>query len=105
MKSLKIKKTLQSIFQITSLFNQNNKIYKNISTIKLKECENSLKEKNEIFKDDSLIIYKVETKFNYSLIPLIEYEIFNPTKNEKLDLNYYRKNKMNIDIYIPISMN
>ena len=94
-----------TIFQITSSFNQNNKIYKNISTIKLKECENSLKEKNEIFKDDSLIIFKVETKFNYSLIPLIEYAIFDPTTNKKLDLNYCRNNKMNIDIYIPISIN
>ena len=95
----------ETIFQISSSFNQNNKIYKNISSIKLKECENSIKEKNNIFKDDSLIFFKVEKKVNWSLIPLIEYEIFEPITNKKLDLNYCRNNKINIDIYISVSIN
>ena len=95
----------ESIFQLTSSFNQNNKIYKNISSIKLKECENIIKEKYNIPKNDSLIIFKVEKNVKHSLIPLIEYVIFNPMTKEKLDLNDCRINKKNIDIYIPVTVN
>ena len=95
----------ETIFQMTSSFNQNYKNYKKISSIKLKECENIIKEKYNIPKNDSLIIFKVEKNIKNSLIPLIEYEIFNPLTKEKLDLKDCRIYKKNIDIYIPASIN
>ena len=44
-------------YQITSSFNQKNKIYDNISVIDLKECENKLKDVYNIPKNNSLIIF------------------------------------------------
>ena len=38
------------IYQLTSSYNQQNKIYNNISSINLGECENILKEKYNIIK-------------------------------------------------------
>ena len=55
-----IKKVNNTIYQITSSFNQNNKDYNNVSSIKLCECENILKEKYKIPKNNSLIIFKIE---------------------------------------------
>jgi len=84
-KDLLIKKN-ETIYQITSSWNQKNKQYKNISSINLKECENILKAKYDIQSDEELIIFKIEQKIKGLLIPLIEYEIFSPKTKEKLDL-------------------
>ena len=100
-----IKKENDTYYQITSSYNQNNKNYKNISSIKLGECELILKEKYGISKNESLIIFKTDQYIEGFLIPLIEYEIFSPKTKEKLDLKYCINNNINIDIYIPISIN
>jgi len=93
------------IYQITSSWNQKNKKYKNISSIKLKDCENILKTKYDMQSDEVLIIFKIEQNIERLLIPLIEYEIFNPKTKEKLDLNYSKNENIYIDIYIPVSIN
>ena len=93
------------IYQITSSWNQNNKQYKNISSIKLNNCENILKAKYDILSDEDLIIFKIEQKIEGLLIPLIEYEIFHPKTKEKLDLNHCKNENIYIDIYIPSSIN
>ena len=103
-KDLIIKKN-EIIYQITSSWNQNNKQYKNISSIKLKNCENILKAKYNIQTDEALIIFKIEKKIEGLFIPLIEYEIFNPKTKEKLDLNYCKNESIYIDIYTSISIN
>ena len=79
-----------SIFQITSTYNQIIKEYeyKNISTIKLEGCENILKEKYNINRNESLLIFKFEYYIEGLFIPIITYEIFNPITKEKLNLNY-----------------
>ena len=101
-KDIIIKKN-ETIFQITSSFNQNYKVYKNLSSIKFGECETILKEKNEISPNVPLIIFKIEQKEKGFLIPLIEYEIFNPNTRKKLNINICKN--LNINIYIPISIN
>ena len=103
-KDIIIKKN-ETIYQITSSWNQNNKQYKNISYIKLKDCENILKAKYGILSDEILIIFKIEQKIEGLLIPLIEYEIFNPKTKEKLDLSHYKNENIYIDIYMPVSIN
>jgi hypothetical protein len=94
-----------TIYQITSSWNQNNKQYNNISSIKLNQCENILKEQYNIPTDESLIIFKIEQAMEELLIPLIEYEIFNPKTKEKLDLNYCKNENIYIEIYIPATIN
>ena len=91
------------LYQITSSFNQNNKEYENITTINLGECENILKDNYNIQLDDTLIIFKTEQYIEDLYIPLIEYEIFNPITNEKLNLDYCKDE--NIELNIPVIIN
>jgi len=100
-----IKKGGEILYQITSSFNQNNKYYIDISTVKLGLCENILKEAYNIAQYETLIIFKTEIKIKGILIPLIEYEIFSPITKEKLNLNYCKDKNLYIDIIIPISIN
>ena len=100
-----IKRVNDTTYQITSSFNQNNKYYNNISTIKLGKCENILKNKYSIPENETLIIFKTETIIEGLLSPLIEYEIFDPKTNIKLNLSHCIESNISIDVLIPISIN
>ena len=89
-------------YQITSSFNQRNKIYNNISNIDLKECEAKLKEVYHINPNDTLIIFKYDYKIEGLLIPMVGYEVFHPITKEVLDLNHCKNNK--IDVIIPVNI-
>jgi len=93
-------KVNDTLYHITSSCNQN---INNSSLIKLGDCENILKEKYRITKSQALIIFKIEKKIKEMLIPLIEYEIFDPITKQKLDLKYCEKT--NITIHIPVNIN
>ena len=98
-----IQKENNTLYQITTSFNQNNKDYKDISSIKLGKCEDVLKEKNGLSLNETLIIFKVERKIEGLLIPLISYEIFNPNTKENLNLEHCKD--LNIEIMIPLVIN
>ena len=100
-----IKKEGNILYQITSSFNQNNKNYIDISTVKLGLCENILKEAYNIAQNETLIIFKTEITSKELLIPLIEYEIFSPITKEILNLDYCKDKNIYIDIIIPVSIN
>ena len=101
-----IKLENDTLFQITNSFNQYNKEYINISTIKLESCEKILKKENNITNDDySLIIFKIDKFIDNISIPLIEYEIFNPVTKKKLTLESCINKNKTILINIPISIN
>jgi len=85
------------IYQLTSSYNQQNKIYNNISSINLGECENILKEKYNINKNESLLIFKIEYLIEEFHIPIIKFEVFNPINKEQLNLDYCKN--ININIY------
>ena len=65
-----IRKDNNIVYQITTSYNQNNNDYENITTIKLGEFENELKEKYNILKNDSLIIFKIEKYLDKAFISL-----------------------------------
>ena len=92
-----------TLVEITSSYNQNNKQYNNISTMDLGVCENILKEKYNITSSESLIILKVELFQQGFYIPIIEYQLFHPITKEKLNLDYC--NNTTIDLYIPVQIN
>ena len=100
-----IKKENETLYQITSSLNSNNKYYNNTSFIDLGECEEQLKAAYNILYSEALIIFKIEKYIEGLLMPIIEYEVFNPITKEKLDLNYCKNNNLNINIYIPVSIN
>ena len=60
-------------YQITSTENQNNKKYENISTIKVGDCENVLRQYYHLDDHDEIIIFKIEINVVGFLIPIIEY--------------------------------
>ena len=101
----KIKKGNNTVYQITSSFNQKSINYQNISTIDLGDCENVIKEKYIIPKNESLLIFKIEKYIEGLLIPFIEYEIFNQITKEKLDLNVCRDKNISIIINTPVTIN
>ena len=92
-----------NFFQITSLENQNNNKYDNISSMHIdKKCENDLKIKYNIDQNESLILLKSDYFVQGINIPLIRYEIFHPITKEILDLQYCDDTtiKMNIPVDI-----
>ena len=95
-------RTNNYIYQLTSSENQNNNEY-NISTIKLGECENILKNHYNISKDISLLIFKIDYYEERSSKPIIEYEIFHPLTKEKLDLTLCQN--ITIDTLISVLIN
>ena len=92
-----------AIYQITSSDNQKNKIYNNISTLNLGECENKLKSYYNISIDESLLIFKVDVYEDGLFIPIVEYEIYHPYTLEKLNLEICEKDK--IQISLPVDIN
>ena len=61
--------------------------FSNVSSIDLGGCENKLREKYNIDTNSDFIIFKIDYYVNYSLIPIIVYEVFNPITFKKLDLS------------------
>ena len=100
-----IKNENNTIYQLTTSFNQNNKKYQDISSILLGDCETLLKEKYKLLKNETLIIFKTEQNFEDVIIPLIEFELFNPLTKEILDLKHCRNAGKNITILISKSIN
>ena len=90
-------------YQIISSYNQLNHEYNDIASINIGECENILKKKYNINADENLIIFKVDYFLEDFLIPITEYEIFNPENYAKLDLNLCKE--ISINISIPVSIN
>ena len=91
------------VFQITTTYNQNHKKYDNISTINIEEeCQNILKEKYNISKNDSLLIFKYEYFIPNLNIPIIGYDVFHPITKKQLDLTYCENSNVNLNIPVII---
>ena len=91
------------VYQLTSPNNQNNNEYYNYSIILLGDCEKKLREHYNINDNRTLIIFKLEYFEEGSLIPIVEYEIYYPYKNEKLNLSICED--IPIDLVIPVTIN
>ena len=89
-------------YQITTTSNQNNKEYDDISTIKLGECENKLKDFYKIKKEDPLIILKMDYSCEGLLSPIVMYEVYHPITKEKLDLIHCQDVQINISLPVQI---
>ena len=92
-------------YQITSTYNQKNNEYINISSINLGECETKLRIYYHINNNITLLIFKVEIKEEGLLIPIIEYEVYNPETKEKLNLELCENIKTYISIPVSIDEN
>ena len=91
---------------LTSTFIQDTKKNSNSTTINLGECEEKLRNIYNISNESSLYLLKIDTKQEGKNYPLIEYEVFYPLNNEKVEyLNLSFCNGMNIELSIPIILN
>ena len=96
------KKIEKVTLQLIKLDNQtiNNKL--NTSIIDFGECESILKNNYNI-KNESILLFKIDFEIEgYSTI-IVEYELYNPYNNSKLNLEYC--NQSFIDIYVPAFIN
>ena len=83
--------------------NLNNKGSYNLSILDLGECENKLKEANDLSDDVSLILLKVESFYENTTIKNVQYEIYNPKTKEKItDMSPCDDEK--IYIYVPTNL-
>ena len=104
---LKIETENNYSFQLTTANNQIDSLLRNLksefSVIDLKECTKKLNKENEREEDADLIILKYENEKQINVNQKsIQYEIYNPENNNKLDLSVCGDTK--IDIYIPIQL-
>jgi hypothetical protein len=89
-------------YQITTTDLNPNENY-NETTIYLDRCENILRTNYEIYADETIIIYKMDYYFDEFLIPITEYKLFAPSKNQELSLSYCQGES--IIIKIPVTIN
>ena len=95
----------KEVYHLTTSFYQKNKEYMNVSKIILGECETLLNNKHIKDLRKHLIILKIDQYYDGILIPLIQYEIFNPRNYQKIDLDECKDNKLTINISFPIFIN
>ena len=100
-----IHSTNNTIYQITSSFNQKNNNYNNISALNIADCETILRKNYDIKSYNDLIIFKIEHYYEELNIPLIQYEIFNSDDYQKLNLNDCINNNILVNISIPSFIN
>ena len=85
-------------YHLTTLKNSKILTNKNTSTVDLGDCENKLRDKYDIDAELPLIILKIDYYLNYSLIPVIGYEVFDPRTFKKLDLSICENNVLSLTV-------
>ena len=63
-----------------------------------------MRQKYNISENGPLVIFKVEYFEEGWLIPIIEYEVYNPYSNEKLELDTCQNNLVGVEIEIPVTI-
>ena len=96
-------KTENVIIQFSTVETQKNSEDPDISSIDLGECENRLKDANNIPREDDLIIFKSDIKTEDLSATYISYEIYHPYSLEKLNLSIC--NDVQISITVPVKLN
>ena len=100
-KENKVVETENTVFQLSKLDDQE-KTNASVSVVDLGECEDILKEKYDISKEDDLIIFKSEIVENNTGSRFVQYEIYNPNNLEKLDLSHCHDVKISISVPIDL---
>ena len=91
-------------FQVTTTKNEEESLKNNnarLSILELGDCEQTLKEKNSIPLNDSLILLKYEKNSASANEKYVQYEIYNPETYEKLNLSVCEND---INLYLPITL-
>ena len=92
-------------YQISSIYNQKNNEYINISTIDLGECETKIRNYYNISKNTTLLIFKIEIKREGLLFPITEYEVYNLETKEKINLSICEDLKIYLSVPVFVDEN
>ena len=94
-----------AIFEMSTIEFQ--KYYNNLnfSSVDLGQCENVLKDRYNIPKENSLLILKLDIKKIETKSTYVQYEIYDSVTLKKLNLDYCKHLNMKIIIYVPVHLN
>ena len=95
-------RTNNVIIQLSTLEEQKNKNYKDISSIDLGICEYKLKLAYKIPKAQSLIIFKTDIKIENLPSKYIAYEVYHPLNLERLNLSICVDDTISINVPIEL---
>ena len=91
------------LLQLSSIEFQESSINdENTTNVFLGECKDILKEKYNLQDNEVLLMLKLDLFKQNSSIPLVEYEVYNYNKSEKLNLDYC--NDVKINVYVPLQL-
>ena len=97
--------TQNVVFQVSTLEQQKNNIFSNISSIDLGDCEDKIKKSiNGLSEDDNLIIIKTDIKDEETKSTYVQYEVYNPINLQKIDLSIC-ENKISISVPVYLDEN
>ena len=94
--------TKNVIFQISTLAEQKNNDFSNISSIELGECEKTIILQNDnLTENDQLIIIKTDIKDEEIQSTYVQFEVYNPKTFEEIDLSICKNQiKINVPVYL-----
>ena len=95
-------KTENVVMQLSTFEDQKDCDDPDVSNIDLGECENILKDANNISRDDSLIVFKTDIKTEDLSNTYVVYEIYNPYTLAKLDLKVCKE--VQISVSVPVKL-
>ena len=98
----KIIKTENVVFQVSKFEDQKNDDRPDVSSIDLGQCEDILKHKYNISKNDSLIILKTDIKSEDLSSTHVQYELYNPYTFQPLSLDVCSNIKIAINVPVKL---
>ena len=99
---MKIIKTENVIFQITTLDSQEKGPNQNVSYVEIGECEKKLKSIYNISESKSLIMIKSDSKGKEDSPTNVLFELYNPDTKEKLNMSYC--DDVEIKVHVPTEL-
>ena len=98
-------KTENIIIQFSKLEDQKNSDDIEVSNIDFGECENLLKNSNNLSMDESLIVFKTDIKTEDSSTSYVEYEVYHPYTLAKLNLSICYNTTISISVPVILEDN
>ena len=92
------------IFSVSSLENQNDSNY-NLTIIDLGECEGILRDKYDLRQNETFFIFKKESFIDGLLFPIVEYELYTNKIKSKLNMEFCKDKKINMNFKVSINEN
>ena len=95
-------KTENSVIQFSTVKDQLTNTDNSYSSVDLGDCENKLREQEGLSESEEFLMVKVDIKNSTTKAVFVQYEIFNPRNNSKVNLDICKDDV--IKIQVPVSL-